>query len=85
LIENHSIRRARRFEALILAMANPAPYARQLKRQRIALAHRAYDAAMRVTLRRPPPSRLYDAAVARRATFESGASVPKAIAPPESG
>jgi hypothetical protein len=71
---------ARRFEALIRAMADPAPYARRLKRKLALLAHQAYDAATRIACRRPPPSRLYDAAVDRRATYESGARIPKAIA-----
>jgi hypothetical protein len=72
---------ARRFEALIRAMADPTPHARRLKRKLAALAHQAYDAATRIACRRPPPSRLYDAAVDRRATYESGARIPKAIAP----
>jgi hypothetical protein len=76
---------ARRFEALRRAMANPAPYARRLRRKLALLGQRAYDAAVRVALRRPPPSRLYDAAVDRRATFESCARIDKAIAPPQSG
>jgi hypothetical protein len=76
---------ARRFEALRRAMANPKPYVRRLKRKLAALAHQAYAAAMRIALRRPPPSRLYDAAVDRRATYESGAIVAELTAPPNSG
>lgn len=76
---------ARRFEALRRAMADPKPHVRRLKRKLAALAHRACDGAMRVALRRPPPSRIYDRAVDRRAAYESGAIVAELTAPPNSG
>jgi hypothetical protein len=49
---------ARRFEALRRLLANPAPRARRLQRKLLALKQRAFDAAKRIALRRPPPRQL---------------------------
>jgi hypothetical protein len=49
---------ARRFEALRRIFANPAPTARRLKRKLLALKHRAFAAAKRIAMQKPPPRQL---------------------------
>lgn len=49
---------ARRFEALRRVFANPLPRARRLQRKPSALKQRAFAAAKRIALRKPPPRQL---------------------------
>lgn len=49
---------ARRFEALRRVFANPLPRARRLQRKLLALKQRAFAAAKRIALRKPPPRQL---------------------------
>lgn len=76
-------RLARRFEALRRVLLNPKPYAERLKRKLLALAEEAYDATMRIVLKRPPAGEL-DQKAATLALIESARAAPEVV-PPSSG
>jgi hypothetical protein len=73
-------RLARRFEALRRVFANPAPRARRLKHKLLALKHRAFAAARRIAVRRPPPREL-DPLFQERAVFAAQLATPAFVAP----
>jgi hypothetical protein len=74
-------RLARRFEALRRVFADPKPYALRLKRKVLALAAKAYDAAMRIVLKRVPAAEI-DPKAATLALIESARAVPEMLKPP---
>jgi hypothetical protein len=76
-------RLARRFEALRRVFANPAPRARRLKQKLLALKRRAFAAAKRIAMLKPPPHQL-DAILHERAAFAAHRATPAFAAPDSS-
>jgi hypothetical protein len=72
---------ARRLEALRRVVADPLSRARRLKRKLMALGARAYDAAMRIAVRRPPHHEL-NPIIHARAEFAACFAATALVAPP---